>query len=144
MVFPKDDNLSWTGVQQIERIVFWNGNDKWEVELPPYYIEERETIPETILMVTSSAMESSINEDLRAAVNWQISGSQKDILINEFKLYWPNVYSNLENFLLTGIVDSDEGRTFLGYVSFKEQDDKIVFRPFIEVNCLGENWICCR
>lgn len=139
MVFPKDDNLSWTGVQRIERIVFWNGNDKWEVELPPYYVEERETIPETILMVTSSAMETSINDDLTAAVNWQISGSQKDILINEFKLDWPKVYSNLESYMLSDITDSNEGRTFWGYVSFKEQDDKIVFRPFIEVNYLGEN-----
>lgn len=131
VLIPKLDEFPIADVEQIGKIVLKSNDKTYEYELPQYLIEARETIPEEKSAVSLSSVESEVNEDLSAGVNYGIENKGNDIL--KFDIDYSKKFNDVVKYRIASVEEKKDTVKYAVDVQLKEKQSKTVFRPFLKV-----------
>jgi len=142
-IIPDFHELIIDNKTKIDKIVFISNNEEIEHDLVNYIIETKETILEDVLYVASSTILTDINEDLYAVVCYGIF--EKEAIVEGIELYYPVNFADISKHELIDEYKTEGDFEYLAYyfnIHFLSKNEKIVFRPFIQVKYDGKSgWV---
>lgn len=132
VLIPELDQLDMEGVQQIDKIILRSDKSNCEYDLSNYLIEARDTIPEDQLYVSLSSMESQVQDDLTAQVDYGFKKNGNDV--NALDLDFPSEFTDIVNYKVNNATSTEEDTIeYSVSVLLNSKDSKTVFRPFLKV-----------
>ncbi|MCL2051539.1 MAG: hypothetical protein FWG91_07425 [Lachnospiraceae bacterium] len=138
---PGLDEFIITEATKVDKIIFSANNEKMEYDLINCTVEAKETILEDKLYVASAVMLTDINEDLSAAISYGFF--ENTASVEGIELYYPAGFAKIEKHDFPEMTYRDDGVVYYqGYLHFLSKNEKVVFRPFIQVNYDGSSgWV---
>jgi hypothetical protein len=137
IVLPDLDELEIDGIVEIDTLSFSTNDKIVEYILPSYKIEARDTVPESDLYVSLSAIDAELEDDLIARIGYGIM--QRNGKVENFELDYPANFANIEKYIITGIEEKEDGVVEYSVdLYFADLSTKVLYRPFIKVEYSGK------